>query len=155
MCKKGICRVGHYAKDVHIAEVHDATSSCELLHYESLGFCPKGMAGAYAESGETTRSGSRPVNLSGGLVSKGHPLGATGLGMIHELVLQLRGDAGELQVSSHPSVALAQNAGGSMGFDEALCAITLLEQGRNACLRLYGDLYGGSARLTGKPTIIA
>ena len=114
--RKAYAESGIDAKDVHIAEVHDATSSCELLHYESLGFCPKGTAGAYAESGETTRSGSLPVNLSGGLVSKGHPLGATGLGMIHELVLS-RGDAGELQVSSHPSVALAQNAA-ARGLDE-------------------------------------
>jgi acetyl-CoA acetyltransferase len=114
--------------DIQLAEVHDATASCELLHYESLGFCPEGTAGAYLESGATALGGERPVNLSGGLISKGHPLGATGLGMIDELVVQLRGEAGPRQALGNPAIALQQNAGGMLGFDEALCAVTILER---------------------------
>ncbi len=121
-------RAGLEADAVRIAEVHDATSSCEVLHYEALGFCGRGEAGAYGASGATALGGARPVNLSGGLISKGHPLGATGLGQIDELVLQLRGEAGERQAPGEPDLALAQNAGGAIGWDEALCAVTLLSR---------------------------
>ena len=76
---------------------------------------------------QPTLGGERPVNLSGGLVSKGHPIGATGLSMIHELVLQLRGEAGERQARK-ARIALAENGGGVIGFDEAACAITILEK---------------------------
>ncbi|MFX8180209.1 thiolase family protein, partial [Acinetobacter baumannii] len=76
--------------------------------------------GSYVASGATTFGGDRPVNLSGGLVSKGHPIGATGLSMIHELVLQLRGEAGERQAKK-ARLALAENGGGVIGFDEAAC----------------------------------
>ncbi|MHC4836707.1 MAG: thiolase family protein [Planctomycetota bacterium] len=116
--------------DVQIAEVHDATAFCEIHHLEMLGLCPEGEGGAYAASGATALGGERPVNLSGGLESKGHPLGATGLGMIDELVAQLRGEAGDRQAPGDPSIALAHNAGGAIGFDEALCAVTLLERAR-------------------------
>ncbi|MCA9540400.1 MAG: thiolase family protein [Myxococcales bacterium] len=114
--------------DVAVAEVHDATAFCELTHYEALGFCGPGEGGAYMESGATRQGGARPVNLSGGLLSKGHPLGATGLGQIDELVAQLRGEAGDRQAAGEPRIGLAQNAGGMVGFDEALCAVTLLER---------------------------
>jgi acetyl-CoA acetyltransferase len=113
---------------VQLAEVHDATSACELLHYEALGFCGRGESGPYAESGATALGGARPVNLSGGLVSKGHPLGATGLGQLDELVVQLRGEAGPRQAPGQPTLAVAQNAGGAIGWDEALCAVTVLER---------------------------
>ncbi|OKO79793.1 thiolase [Bradyrhizobium sp. NAS80.1] len=113
--------------DIDIAEVHDATSFCEIYQAEMLRFCEEGQGGAYVESGATTLGGERPVNLSGGLVSKGHPIGATGLSMIHELVLQLRGEAGERQ-AERARIALAENGGGVMGFDEAACAITILEK---------------------------
>jgi len=119
---------GITAADVDLAEVHDATSWCELAAYEALGFCGVGEGGAYADSGATRRDGARPVNASGGLVSKGHPLGATGLGMVTELVLQLRGEAGDLQVEGEPAVAVAQNAGGLTAIDEALCGVTVLER---------------------------
>ena len=79
-------------------------------------------------AGATRRDGARPVNASGGLVSKGHSLGATGLGMVTELVLQLRGEAGDLQVEGEPAVAVAQNAGGLTAIDEALCGVTVLER---------------------------
>lgn len=113
--------------DIDVAEVHDATSFCEIYQVEMLRLCPEGQGGAYVASGATTLGGERPVNLSGGLVSKGHPIGATGLSMIHELVLQLRGEAGERQAKK-ARIALAENGGGVMGFDEAACAITILEK---------------------------
>ncbi len=114
--------------EVDIAEVHDATAFCELQATELLGFCGRGEGGHYAESGATAQNGERPINLSGGLESKGHPLAATGLGMIDELVLQLRGEAGDRQAARPPQLALAQNAGGMIGFDEALCAVSILER---------------------------
>ncbi|MGN0933187.1 thiolase family protein [Falsigemmobacter intermedius] len=112
-------------EQVSIAEVHDATSFCEIFQAEMMGFCEPGTGGRYVAEGHTTLGGSRPINLSGGLVSKGHPVGATGLSMIHELVLQLRGEAGQRQ-AANVSVALAENGGGVIGFDEAACVVTLL-----------------------------
>lgn len=113
-------------EDIDVAEVHDATSFCEIYQSEMLGFCAPGEGGALVESGATALGGRLPVNLSGGLVSKGHPVGATGLSMIHELVLQLRGEAGARQAAG-ARIALAENGGGVIGFDEAACAITILE----------------------------
>ena len=114
-------------QDVHVAEVHDANAWCELHATEALGFCGVGEGGAYADSGATRLGGERPINTSGGLASKGHPLGATGLGMLEELVLQLRGTAGPRQAGT-PTIALQQNAGGMIGFDEALSHIGVLER---------------------------
>jgi acetyl-CoA acetyltransferase len=111
---------------VDLAEVHDATSFCEIYQAEMLGFCAEGRGGTWVESGAASFGGERPVNLSGGLVSKGHPVGATGLSMIHELCTQLRGEAGARQ-AEHARVGLAENGGGVVGFDEAACAITILE----------------------------
>jgi acetyl-CoA acetyltransferase len=122
-------RAGVAPADIDLAEVHDATSFCELYQTEMLGFCPEGEGGRFAESGATALGGALPVNVSGGLVSKGHPVGATGLSMIHELCLQLRGEAGERQVEG-ARLALAENGGGVMGFDEAACAVTILEKDR-------------------------
>ena len=82
---------------------------------------------AYVASGATTLGGERPINLSGGLVSKGHPVGATGLSMVHELALQLRGEAGARQQAG-ARIGLAENGGGVVGFDEAACAVTILER---------------------------
>jgi acetyl-CoA acetyltransferase len=112
--------------DIDVAEVHDATSFCELYQCEMLGFCPTGEGGPFIESGATALGGELPINLSGGLVSKGHPVGATGLSMVHELALQLRGEAGERQVRG-ARLALAENGGGVIGFDEAACSIIILE----------------------------
>lgn len=114
--------------DIQLAELHDATAWCELHATEALGFCERGQGGAYAASGATSLGGERPINTSGGLASKGHPLGATGLGMLEELVVQLRGEAGPRQAGGAPSVALQQNAGGMIGFDEALSHIGVLER---------------------------
>ncbi|MBB6228971.1 acetyl-CoA acetyltransferase [Polymorphobacter multimanifer] len=115
------------AKDIDVAEVHDATSFCEIYQSEMLGFCGIGEGGRLAESGETAHGGAIPINLSGGLVSKGHPVGATGLSMIDELVLQLRGEAGARQVLG-ARTALAENGGGVMGFDEAACSVIILQR---------------------------
>jgi acetyl-CoA acetyltransferase len=112
--------------DIDIAEVHDATSFCEIYQCEMLRFCAEGAGGPYVASGATALGGERPVNLSGGLVSKGHPVGATGLSMIYELVTQLRGEAGGRQAAK-ARIAMAENGGGVIGFDEAACAITILE----------------------------
>jgi acetyl-CoA acetyltransferase len=116
--------------DVDVAEVHDATSFCEIYQSEMLGFCEEGEGGNYISSGATSLGGARPINLSGGLVSKGHPVGATGLSMIDELVLQLRGEAGERQTPA-VKIGLAENGGGVIGFDEAACAVTILEAPSN------------------------
>ena len=113
--------------DVDVAEVHDATSFCEIYQVEMMGFCEKGQGGAFVESGATTLGGELPVNTSGGLVSKGHPVGATGLSMTNELVQQLRGEAGERQVEG-AHVALAENGGGVVGFDEAACSVLLMSR---------------------------
>jgi acetyl-CoA acetyltransferase len=112
--------------DIDIVELHDATSFCEIYQVEMLGFCPEGEGGKYVASGATRLGGERPVNLSGGLVSKGHPVGATGLSMIDELVTQLRGEAGARQAEG-ARIALAENGGGVVGFDEAACSVIILE----------------------------
>ncbi|MEZ5728409.1 MAG: thiolase family protein [Burkholderiaceae bacterium] len=113
--------------DIDLAEVHDATSFCEIYQAEMLGFCATGQGGAFVGSGASAIDGRLPINLSGGLVSKGHPVGATGLSMIHELALQLRGEAGERQ-ARRAQVALAENGGGVIGFDEAACSVIILSR---------------------------
>ncbi|MFN3259058.1 MAG: thiolase family protein [Pikeienuella sp.] len=112
--------------DVDVVEVHDATSFCEIYQLEMLGFAEDGQGGPLVASGETALGGRMPVNLSGGLVSKGHPVGATGLSMIHELALQLRGEAGARQAQG-ARIGLAENGGGVIGFDEAACSVIILE----------------------------
>jgi acetyl-CoA acetyltransferase len=113
------------ASDIDFAEVHDATSWSEIDATEALGFCPAGKGGEYAASGATSLGGDRPINASGGLVSRGHPVGATGLAMIDEVTRQLRREAGERQVR-RARVGMAHNAGGMVGLDEALCSLVVL-----------------------------
>ncbi|MFK7828661.1 MAG: thiolase family protein [Congregibacter sp.] len=114
--------------DIDVAEVHDATSFCELYQAEMLGFCDEGSGGEFVASGEASLGGRLPINTSGGLVSKGHPVGATGLSMIAELTEQLRGEAGDRQVEN-AHTALAENGGGVVGFDEAACSVIILQRG--------------------------
>ncbi len=128
--RKAYAKSGLTPADVHLLEVHDATSFCEIFQLEMLGFAEPGQGGPMVASGATRLGGRLPVNLSGGLVSKGHPVGATGLSMIDELVLQLRGEAGARQ-TDRARIALAENGGGVIGFDEAACSVILLE-GRRA-----------------------
>ncbi len=98
-------------KDVDLADVHDCFTIAEILAYEDLGFCEKGGGGRMIEEGETHIGGRIPVNVDGGLKSKGHPVGATGVSMAVEAVKQLRGEAGERQVDG-AEVALMHNVGG-------------------------------------------
>ncbi len=117
-------RAGVEPRDVSVVEVHDATAMGEIMAAEYLGLVPMGQAGAAAEAGELSLGGRIPVNPSGGLESKGHPIGATGLGQIHELVTQLRGEAGPRQVAG-ARVALQENGGGSVGYEEAVVTVNL------------------------------
>jgi acetyl-CoA acetyltransferase len=111
--------------DVSVAEVHDATAFGELLVTELLGLAPPGEGGLLAERGGTSIGGTIPVNPSGGLESKGHPLGATGLGQIFEIVTQLRGEAGPRQVEG-ARIGLTENGGGYQHGEEAVAVVTLL-----------------------------
>lgn len=112
-------------QDVSVAEVHDATAMGEIIQIENLGFCDFGDGGPVSERGETTLGGRLPVNPSGGLESKGHPVGATGIAQVYELVTQLRGEAGARQVAG-ARIALAENGGGLQGIEEAVACITIL-----------------------------
>lgn len=116
-------------EDISLAELHDATSWGELHQTESMGFCPVGEGGPFAESGATTLGGKKPINTSGGLECRGHPIGASGLAQIHELVLQLRGEAGARQVEN-ARLGLAENGGGNIGVEEAAMCIHILEKVR-------------------------
>jgi acetyl-CoA C-acetyltransferase len=107
-------RAGVGPDDLDIAEVHDCFAIAELLAYEDLGFCERGEAHGLLEEGVTDSRGELPVNVSGGLKSKGHPIGATGAGQIAELFKQWSGDAGDRRIED-ASRELAHNVGGSGG----------------------------------------
>jgi acetyl-CoA acetyltransferase len=107
--------------------VHDATAFGELFQTEQMGFCPIGEGGPFAESGATALGGEIPINPSGGLMARGHPLGASGLAQIFELTLHLRGEAGKRQVDK-AKIALTENGGGIIGVGEASMAIHILEK---------------------------
>jgi acetyl-CoA acetyltransferase len=113
-------------EDVELAEVHDATAYGEVAVTEELGFCPVGEGGAFAESGATAIDGTLPINTGGGLIARGHPVGATGLAQVLELTTQLRGEAGKRQVGT-PRIALAENGGGLLGSGPAAMCIHVLE----------------------------
>jgi acetyl-CoA acetyltransferase len=117
-------RAGVAPLDVDVLEVHDAAAPAEMIVLEELGLAPEGAV-AMVRAGETALDGRLPVNPSGGLVSKGHPLGATGLAQVFELVEQLRGEAAERQVQG-ARVALAENAGGYLGPEAAAAAVSIL-----------------------------
>lgn len=120
--EKAYAMAGVGPKDIHVAELHDCFTIAEILASEDLGFVEKGNGGPFAAAGCTAINGPIPINTSGGLKSKGHPVGATGVGQICDVVTQLRGDAGERQVARH-RIGLAQNLGGS----GATCVVTILE----------------------------
>ncbi|MBI4590476.1 MAG: thiolase family protein [Candidatus Rokubacteria bacterium] len=111
-------------EEIDLVECHDATAPGELLYYEDLGFCKPGEAGRLLDEGATTIGGRIPFNPSGGLTSRGHPVGATGLAQIAEAVWQLRGQAGPRQVQG-ARVALTQNSGGWLEGDSAAGAAHL------------------------------
>jgi acetyl-CoA acetyltransferase len=113
--------------DLSLVELHDASSPSELVYYEALGLCKPGDGLRLLRDGHTRLGGRVPVNTSGGLVRKGHPIGATGLSQIHELTTQLRGRAGARQADNNPRIALAENGGGFLGEDSAAIVVTVLE----------------------------
>jgi len=110
--EKAYRMAGVTARDIEFAELHDCFTIAEIIATEDLEFVPKGQGGPYAIEGRTCLKGERPVNASGGLKAKGHPVGATGVGQICDVVMQIRGEAGELQLARH-SLGLAENLGGS------------------------------------------
>jgi acetyl-CoA acetyltransferase len=111
--------------ELSVIECHDASAPAEILAYESLGLCAKGDGGKLVDSGATRLGGRIPVNTSGGLLRKGHPVGATGLAQIVELTEQLQGRSGPRQVAG-ARVALAHNGGGNVGSDAAAMCVTIL-----------------------------
>lgn len=125
LSKQAYKEAGLGPEDMDVAEVHDAASFGEIIQSEMLGFCPIGEGGPFAASGATKLGGKIPINVSGGLESKGHPIGATGLGQIFELVSQLRGDCGARQVEG-ARYAIQENGGGMLGVEEASAVVTIL-----------------------------
>jgi acetyl-CoA acetyltransferase len=117
-------KAGVGPESVDVAEVHDATAMGEIIQVENLGLVPFGEAGLAAERGELSIGGRIPVNPSGGLESRGHPVGATGLAQIHELVSQLRGEAGARQVEG-ARIAVQENGGGLYGYEEAVAVLSM------------------------------
>jgi acetyl-CoA acetyltransferase len=120
--KKAYEMAGVSAKDINLVELHDCFATAEILHYENLGLCGDGEAGHMIDSGATALGGKVPVNVSGGLLSKGHPLGATGIANVYEVATHLRGEAGKRQVE-----------GARLGMTHVIglgsaCAIHILEK---------------------------
>ena len=113
-------------EDLDLVELHDATAPAELDLYEELGLCSPGEAARLVRDRVTWLRGRLPVNTSGGLISRGHPIGATGAAQVVELAWQLRGRCGDRQVEG-ARLALAQNSGGWIGTDVAACAVHVLE----------------------------
>lgn len=112
-------------EDLNVIELHDASAPAEIMAYESLGLCAKGEGGRLIDEGVTRLGGRLPVNTSGGLLRKGHPIGATGIAQVVELSEQLLGRSGKRQVEG-AKVGLAHNGGGSIGTDAAAQCITIL-----------------------------
>ena len=125
LARKAYERAGISPEDIAVAEVHDATAFGELAATEELGFCAVGEGGSFAEAGHTTLGGKIPVNVSGGLESQGHPVGATGIRQVMELYWHLTDQAGKRQVKG-AKVGLAHNQGGIVGGAEAAISITIL-----------------------------
>ncbi len=125
--KKAYELAGVGPEDMDVAEVHDATAIGEITASEEIGLCPLGEGGACAERGETALGGRIPINTSGGLESKGHPIGATGLGQMFELVSQLRGECGQRQVEG-ARLAVQENGGGLIGTEPGVVVVSVLEK---------------------------
>jgi acetyl-CoA acetyltransferase len=120
--KKAYEMAGVDPNDIDLVELHDCFATAELLHYENLGLCKDGEAGKLIDDGTTALGGKVPVNVSGGLLSKGHPLGATGIANVYEVATHLRGEAGKRQVE-----------GAALGLTHVIglgsaCAIHVLEK---------------------------
>jgi acetyl-CoA acyltransferase len=118
-------QAGLSPRDISVAEVHDATAYGEIAHLELIGLCEPGQGGPLAESGATSLGGRIPVNVSGGLESKGHPVAATGLAQLFELTQQLRHEGGPRNVAD-ARYGLASCGGGFFNVEEGLSAVTIL-----------------------------
>ena len=121
---------GITAEEVDVAEVHDCFTITELVTYEDLGFCEKGKGGAFIDSGAPELDGEKPVNPSGGLLAKGHPIGATGVAQINEIYEQLRGEAGAVQVGNDPDYGLQHNAGIGRNATGSISCVNVLSRER-------------------------
>jgi len=119
--EKAYRMAGVTAREIEFAELHDCFTIAEIIATEDLGFVARGEGGPYALAGCSGLKGARPINTSGGLKAKGHPVGATGVAQICDLVLQIRGQAGERQIARH-SLGLAENLGGT----GATCVVSIL-----------------------------
>ena len=119
-------RAGLGPEDLAVVELHDCFATAELVHYENLALCEEGGAGRLIDSGHTALGGKLPVNVSGGLLSKGHPLGATGIANLYEVSLHLRGEAGARQVEG-ARIGLTHVVGGGLEMGSC-CAIHILEK---------------------------
>ena len=113
--KKAFTQAGLEPKDINVAEIHDAFTSVELFSYEDLGFAPEGKGVELIREGKVNLDGVLPINPSGGLKAKGHPISATGLAQVYEITKQLRGECGDRQVKSAPKIGLCHNIGGAGG----------------------------------------
>jgi acetyl-CoA acetyltransferase len=125
IAKKAYEVAGIGPKDLQVAEVHDASAPAELIIYEELGLCKPGEGGRLVDEGVTALGGRTPVNPSGGLLAKGHPVGATGVAQIAEIFWQLRGEAGKRQVEG-AKVGLTENGGGMVRGEAAALAVHIL-----------------------------
>ncbi|MBW2117061.1 MAG: thiolase family protein [Deltaproteobacteria bacterium] len=123
-CKLAYEKAGIGPGDLDVIECHDAFTISEILHYEALGLCKVGEGGRLVAEGHTALGGSIPVNVSGGLLSRGHPVGATGVAQVFEVVTQLRGDAGPRQVEG-ARVGLAHCMGGDKAADSKSCTVAI------------------------------
>ena len=124
---KAYAAAGIGPEDIDVIEVHDATTPSEIISLIELGLVPGKEAPEWIDQDRLAIGGTLPSNPSGGLTSKGHPIGATGLGQIHEIVQQLRGSAGRRQVDS-PKVGMTHNGGGILGVDAAAMALHILKR---------------------------
>ncbi len=125
VARKAFDMAGMGPEDMNVIELHDATAPAEIFIYEDLGLCPEGEGGRLIDEGVTELGGRVPVNPSGGLLSKGHPVGATGVAQIYEIFLHLRGEAGERQVQG-AKVGLCENGGGMVRGEAAATCVHIL-----------------------------
>jgi acetyl-CoA acetyltransferase len=112
-------------EEANLVELHDATAPAEVVLYEELGLCPVGEGGRLIDEGVTELTGKIPVNTSGGLLAKGHPIGATGTAQIYEIFCQLRDEAGDRQVQG-AKVGVAENGGGMIRGEAAATCVHVL-----------------------------
>ncbi|GAA1864584.1 thiolase family protein [Pseudonocardia ailaonensis] len=127
--EQAFAQAGRTPEEIDVLEVHDAFTIGEILTLEALGLAPRGKGAELAPSGHTARDGAQPVNPSGGLLSRGHPLGGTGTAQIAEIAWQLRGRAGARQVGRHRVGLVETMGGGAAGMDGNACVVTILSTG--------------------------